>query len=237
MNKKVLGFIPARGGSKSIPRKNIFPLVGKPLIAYAIEALKHSQFVNRIVVSTDDEEIAAIAKKFGAEVPFFRPKELAKDTSQVFAAIKYTINRLKKEEKYYPDYVVTIQPTSPLVQTSQIDAALKLVFKKKAESVVTVKTLPHHYHPHNIRKVKEGKTSFWMELEHYKSINRQQRPVFYAFGNLYVSRVDLIEREGHLEGKNNYQIVIDHLSALDIDDIDDFKIIEALIKAGIVKTS
>ncbi len=234
MKPKVLAIVPARGGSKSIPYKNIALLDGKPLMAYAIEALKRSHLVDRIVVTTDDEKIAVVAKKYGAEIPFMRPKELATDTARIFDSFKHAIDTLKEKENYRPDYVITVQPTSPLVQTKQIDAALTLAFEKKAESVVTVELLPHCSHPHNIRHIVKGKTHFWMEKEHYDVSNRQQRPKFFAFGNLYVSRIDLIEKNGLLEGHDNYQVVIDHLTSLDVDSREDLQIIECLLREKVV---
>ena len=121
MSLTFLGIIPARGGSKGIRNKNIRAFAGKPLIAYAIDAAKKSRYLSRTVVSTESEEIARVAKEYGAEVPFLRPKELAEDTSKVFDAIAHLLEKLKTDEGYAPDYIVLLQPTSPLRTAKDID--------------------------------------------------------------------------------------------------------------------
>ncbi|PIQ91709.1 MAG: hypothetical protein COV70_02250 [Parcubacteria group bacterium CG11_big_fil_rev_8_21_14_0_20_39_22] len=234
VKKEILGLIPARGGSKSIPKKNLSMLNNKPLISYAINALKNSNLVSRLMVTTDDEEIASVSKKFGAEVPFLRPSHLAQDTSRVLDALQYTLKRLKDENNYVPDYIVTVQPTSPLVKSSQIDSAISLAVEKNAESVITVEELTHRHHPHNIRGITQEETiGFWMEKEHYSVMNRQQRPKFYAFGNLYVSSFNLLHDQGLLEGKNNFHIEIDPISAIDIDNHIDVLMVESLMNSGV----
>ncbi len=227
---EILAIIPARGGSKSIPKKNITPLCGKPLIAHVIEALKVSMSVDRIIVTTDDEEIKNVSIKYGAEVPFLRPASLSQDTSRVFDALSYSLEKLDEIEQYRPRYIVTVQPTSPLIRPADIQKAVQLAVEKKADSVVSVETLPHRYHPHNIRTIQDGRTRFWMEKEHYEVINRQQRPTFYAFGNLYVSSYQLLRYEKRLEGKNNFSVPVDAITALDVDSLDDLKLIELIMK-------
>ena len=117
----VIGLITARGGSKDIPRKNVKLLAGKPLIAWSIEAALRSRGLSRLIVSTDDEEIAEVSAKWGAEVPFIRPAELATDDSPHIEAVKHAIDWLLENENAYPDYIMTLQPTSPLRSSSDID--------------------------------------------------------------------------------------------------------------------
>jgi CMP-N-acetylneuraminic acid synthetase len=117
---KVLAIIPARGGSKGLPRKNIIDLCGKPLIAYSIETALKSKLINRVIVSTEDEETAEISKSFGAEVPFLRPKELAGDRSNIVAAIDFTVNKLQSNE-YKPDAIVILYPTHPFRTLALVD--------------------------------------------------------------------------------------------------------------------
>ena len=134
----VLAIIPARGGSKGVVDKNIHDFCGKPLIAHTIDCAKNSKYVNRVIVSTDSEKIADIAKAHGAEVPFLRPSELAQDKSKIVDAIVHTVLKLKEEEGYFPDYILLLQTTSPLRLSSDIDNALDLCIKRDADAVVSL---------------------------------------------------------------------------------------------------
>ena len=135
---EVLAIIPARGGSKGIPHKNIRLFGGKPLIAHAIEQAKAAQYITRVIVSTEDTEIAAIAKSYGAEVPFLRPPELATDSSQIADTIIHLLKTLGTTEGYRPDYVVMLQTTSPLRTVEDIEKSLELLFSTKAEVMMTL---------------------------------------------------------------------------------------------------
>lgn len=141
MKKKVLAIIPARGGSKSIPKKNIYPILGKPVIFYTIEAAKRSKLIDRIIVSTDDKEIADIARGFGAEIPFLRPKELAEDNTPDLPVFQHALYWLKKNEDYQPDIVIHLWPTSPFRKNGDIDKAIKLFLENpSADSIRSVTT-------------------------------------------------------------------------------------------------
>lgn len=136
---KILAIIPARGGSKRLPGKNIKELAGKPLIAYSIEHAKKSKYINRIIVSTDDKKIAKISRQFGAETPFIRPAELAGDLVKDFPVFEHTLNWLKDNETYIPDVVVQLRPTSPLRKVEDVDNAIQLLLRHpEADSVRTV---------------------------------------------------------------------------------------------------
>ena len=145
--KKVLGIVTARGGSKSIPRKNVKDLAGKPLIAWTIESAKKSGVLDRVVLTTDDQEIAAVGRAWGAEVPFMRPRELAEDKTPHLPVMRHAVQWLKENENYNPDYVMLFQPTSPLRQPWHIKEAVGIIEKTRADSVVSVMPIPHHYHP------------------------------------------------------------------------------------------
>lgn len=145
---KVLGIITARGGSKSIPRKNIKPLLGKPLIAWAIETLKKSDVCNRVVVSTDDKEIAEVARKYGAEVPFMRPAELAQDHTPTLPVIQHAVAWLKEHENYKPDYVILLEPTSVGKRPFHVRGVLDMLIKTGADSVFTISELAPDFNPY-----------------------------------------------------------------------------------------
>ena len=148
--KKILIIIPARGGSKGIKRKNIRIFNGKPLIAHVIllaKQLKVSGFKFRTIVSTEDHEIARISKKYGAEIPFLRPRELAQDNSLVIDAIFYTLDKLKSKENYNPDYLMILETTGPLKEQEDIYKCIKKIQEKNTDAVVTVDpTHPLFYH-------------------------------------------------------------------------------------------
>ena len=138
-DKKVLGLVLARGGSKRVPKKNIKELNGKPLIGYTIDAAKESKYIDRIITSTDSEEIAEVARSFGSETPFMRPSEFADDTATDFPVFTHALSWLLENEDYKPDIVVQLRPTSPLRTTKHIDDAIELLFKHpEADSVRTV---------------------------------------------------------------------------------------------------
>ena len=146
-DKKILGVITARGGSKGIPGKNIKELAGKPLIAYTIESARASGIFDRIIVSTDDEKIAEVARGYGCEVPFLRPAELAQDATPHVAVLQHAVSFLKEKENYVPDYVVILQPTAPLRTSVHIREAAELLQATGADSVVSVCEVPGHFNP------------------------------------------------------------------------------------------
>lgn len=145
MSMNVLVIIQARGGSKGIPGKNIKPLLGKPLIAWTIEAAKNATTVTRIIVSTDDRGIADVAKKHGAEVPFMRPAELASDEAKSIGLLEHALHWLKENEGYFPDVVIQLKPTNPLRTSQHIDQCVE-VFRKdiSLDAVITVVKAPAH---------------------------------------------------------------------------------------------
>jgi len=162
---EVLALIPARGGSKGIPRKNIKNLAGCPLIAYSIRAAREAEFVSRIIVTTDDPEIRKVARAYGAEVPFLRPQELAEDDTRDLPVFQHVLNWLKTEENYRPDLVVQLRPTSPFRPPGLIDQAVRiLVNNPGADSVRGV--VPSKQNPYKMWKLEDdGKMSALLQIE------------------------------------------------------------------------
>jgi N-acylneuraminate cytidylyltransferase len=151
----ILALIPARGGSKSIPRKNIRPLAGQPLIAYSIAAGLQSRLVTRTIVSTDDEEIAAVARACGAETPFLRPAEFAQDTTTDFPVFTHALGWLKEHEGYTPEIVVQLRPTSPIRPPACVDGAVQLLLDHpEADSVRGI--VPSGQNPFKMWRVDEN---------------------------------------------------------------------------------
>ena len=182
----VLALIPARGGSKGIPRKNVVPLAGRPLIAWSIEAALQSGCFTRVIVSTDDEEIAAVSRQYGAEVPFMRPAELARDDSSGHDVCEHALRWMDENTGDRSDYLFELQPTSPLRLTADIQAAMQLLQKTQAPAVVGVcEASPH---PYLARKVgADGTLSDFLPREDI-GFRRQSYPAAFAVnGAIYVA--------------------------------------------------
>ena len=222
--KTVLAIIPARGGSKGIPRKNITNLAGKPLIAWTIEEAKKSKYIDRLILSSEDKEIIQVAKEWGCEVPFVRPAELAKDDTPGIEPVIHAINTL--DQKY--DYVVLLQPTAPLRSLEDIDGCIETCLTSSAPSCVSVKEVDQH--PYLMYEV--DKTGFLKQfLNQKKEINRRQDlpPVYILNGAVYVADSILLGKSRSFLMPSTKAFVMPKERALDIDDFIDFKLCEILI--------
>ena len=182
-NKKIIALIPARGGSKSIPKKNIIDLGGYPLIAYSIAAAKLSKFISRVIVSTDSEEIVKISKSYGAEVPFMRPKKISGDRALDIEFFMHALEWLEKNEGYVPDLIVHLRPITPARESNLIDKAiLKMIKDKKATALRSAHSACYNGYK-TFRKEKEyihffGKEDFKGNEEYY-NYPRQSLPATY----------------------------------------------------------
>lgn len=220
MMKKFLAIIPARGGSKGVPRKNIKPIAGKPLIAYTIEEAKKCALIDRIVVSTEDEEIASISKRYGAEV-IKRPYELAQDDTSTNPVLTHVVEELEKNEGYCPDYILLIPATSPLRKKEHIEEAIKKLLAEGADSLLSVSFIYKHRYD-----ILENGTIVPVVKERK---NRQERkPVVVENGVLYISAINLI-KSGKIIGENISYYPMDSRSSVNIDEPMDFFIAEQLI--------
>ena len=223
-SKTFLVIIPARGGSKRLPRKNVLELAGKPLIVWSIDSGLKSKYIDKVVVTSDDDEILSISKEYGAEI-IKRPDYLANDTAKTFDAIKHTIENMQKY-----DYIVLLQPTSPLRNESHIDEAIELLELKKADAIVSVcemehsplwsNTLPQNGSMKNfLRKEILNKRS--QDLEKYYRLN----------GAIYICKTDkLLENKGFFLKENIFAYRMDRKSSVDIDEEIDFKNVEFFLK-------
>lgn len=219
---KILSVIPARGGSKGIPRKNIKLFLGKPLIYYSIKTALDAGVFDRVVVSTDDDEIAQISKSFGAFV-VKRPAELAQDVSSVEDAVLHVLDFLKQSENYEPDIVALLEPTSPLRSVKTIKECIEVYKNTDADSLIT---LEESYACHGY--LKEGKFKF---LEDNLPRRRQDRvPIYSEQGAIYLTEVPLLREKGKLLGDNLYGYVLPNTEAMDVNSILDFVIAEAVMK-------
>ncbi|GAI03486.1 unnamed protein product [marine sediment metagenome] len=226
-NQKVVAIIPARGGSKGVPRKNIRDLAGKPLIAYTIEAAKKSGYVDRLIVSTDDEEIATISKSYGVEVPFMRPAELATDEAPTLSVIQHAVKFLEIEGSKI-DIVIILQPTSPLRGGARIDEAVKKLVGTGADSVVTVCKVKHHPFWSYTAK---GDRLYPFSEEGINVSRHQDLPEVYALnGAVYVVRRDVLFDQNSLFGRDTRAIIMPYEESVDIDDYFDLFVVEMVLK-------
>ncbi|MBC7288630.1 MAG: acylneuraminate cytidylyltransferase family protein [Armatimonadetes bacterium] len=223
---EVLGIIPARGGSKGVPRKNLQPLAGKALILWTVEAAQAARTITRLVVSTDDEEIAAIAAEAGAEV-IRRPPELAQDTSPTEPALFHVLETLRNSEDYEPEALALLQCTSPLRGPEIIDEGVNKLFATGCDAVMTVTPIQHWYLAGTIR---EGDV-FVPEYDYHKRPRSQDMPEKYREnGALYVTRIDAFYRFGNRLGGEVRVIVMDPVRSIDIDSWEDFRLAEEALR-------
>ncbi|WP_069107382.1 acylneuraminate cytidylyltransferase family protein [Campylobacter iguaniorum] len=228
-NKTFLAIIPARGGSKRLPRKNILDLCGKPLIAWSIEAGLKSKYIDKIVVSSDDDEILDISVKFGADT-IKRPSELASDTSTTFDAIKHSIDNL---EHY--DYVVLLQPTSPLRNEKHIDDAIDLLDTKKADFIISVCECEHS--PLWTNTLSEN-----LKFDNFldrKIINTRSQDLtkFYRLnGSIFIANTDkFLHNRSFYGAKNSFAFIMPQIYSIDIDTELDFEISKVIADKQINK--
>jgi CMP-N,N'-diacetyllegionaminic acid synthase len=224
MNKTFLAIIPARGGSKRLPRKNLLDLCGKPLIAWSIEAALKSKYISKVIVSSDEEEILNIAKEYKADF-IKRPDELASDTATTFDALNHTLENV---EKY--DYVVLLQPTSPLRTEKHIDEAIELLKEKNADAIISVCEVEHSPLWSNTLDENLDMSNFLRD----EVLNKrsQDLPKYYRLnGAIYICKTDkLLENKGFFLKENIYAYKMNKKHSVDIDEEIDFIIAEKLMQ-------
>lgn len=226
-NKKILAIIPARGGSKGIPHKNIMKINNKPLIAYSIEAANGSKCIDYILVSTDDNEIKNVSLNYGAKVPFLRPEEISNDTAKSIDVVLHAVEFLKsKGEEFH--YVVLLQPTSPLRSSQDIDSAIELLMKKEEESLVSVCEASEN--PVLMRIIENDKLKSFVEFKG-DNLRRQDLPKFYIFnGAIYINSVEMLFKEKTFVNETTIPFVMDSKKSIDIDNLLDAKLAELIFR-------
>ena len=221
----MLAIIPARGGSKGLPRKNIKLLGGKPLIYWTIEAAKKSKKIERIILSTDDHEIADLCKKTKIEIPFMRPAELAQDNSLAIDTYLYTMERLISEFEYKKDEFMVLQPTNPFRNSSDIESAIEIFYKNNADSLISCCKLDH---PINwIYSIEESGLMSKQKESDLK--NRQDEEFMYIpNGGIYIFKFSLLKSRYKYFTDKTYAYVMPKERSIDIDTRDDFEFAEYL---------
>jgi YrbI family 3-deoxy-D-manno-octulosonate 8-phosphate phosphatase len=233
---EILALIPARGGSKSIPRKNILPFAGHPLIAYSIAAGLQAQTVTRVIVSTDDEEIAAVAREYGAETPFLRPAEFAQDNTTDLPVFEHALGWLAEHENYRPEVVVQLRPTSPIRPPDCVDGAVRLLLEHpEADSVRGV--VPSGQNPHKMWRIgPDGRMRPLLTVdglaEPYNAPRQALPPTYWQTGHIDAIRTAISTAQKTLSGEVILPLIIDPQYTIDIDTLNDWRRAEWLIAQG-----
>lgn len=225
--KKILAVIPAKGGSKRLPHKNIKPLLGKPLIGWTIEEAKKSRYLDKIIVSTECPKIAKVAREYNAEVPFVRPKRLSKDNVPIFDVVIHALKFYKRKGAKF-DMAIILQAPCPVRTAKDIDGAIKFLFKKKAKAVISVCEAFHHPFWMNVLPPNRCMENFI--ARNIRDKNRQYLPKFFQLnGAIFLGFVDYIKRHKSYYGKETYAYIMPKEKSVDIDDIVDFQLAETLL--------
>jgi len=225
----ILGLVPARGGSKGVPRKNIRLLAGKPLLAYTAEAALSSKRLTRVILSTDDAEIAEVGCACGLEVPFLRPAELAEDTTPTLPVVQHAVRFLEARGERF-DAICLLQPTNPLRQTADIDGCVVLLESAETDTVFTMLAVPAEHNPHWVY-FKNSDGSLSLSTGETTPIPRRQSlpPAFHREGSVYVSRRDVVMNENSLYGARVIGFEIERSRSVNIDNLEDWAKAESLL--------
>ncbi|QTA93608.1 cytidylyltransferase domain-containing protein [Desulfonema magnum] len=231
----MLAIIPARGGSKGIPGKNIKQLCGKPLIVYTIEAAVAAKFVDRIILSTDDPEIAKIASKYDIEIPFMRPAHLAQDDSLAIDNYIYTLDQLNTKNSNHYDEFIVLQPTSPFRTASDIDNAILLFHGKKADSVISVHEASHP--PVWAKKIDPaGALKDYFNIINIDNKNRQElEKAYIPNGSIFILKLSFLKNFYSYYSDNTYAFIMSSERSIDIDTPLDFEFAEFLLSRSMQK--
>jgi YrbI family 3-deoxy-D-manno-octulosonate 8-phosphate phosphatase len=234
---EILAIIPARGGSKGIPRKNIRNFAGYPLVAWSIAAGKQSKRVTRLIVSTDDEEIAAVANQFGAETPFLRPAELAQDKTTDWPVFAHALKWLEEKENYRPDGVVQLRPTSPIRPRDCVDRAIEILLSHEDADCVRG-VVPAGQNPHKMWRISYENEPMVPLLqvegikEPYNAPRQILPPIYWQTGHIDAIRTATILQKGSMTGDRIYPLIMDPRYTVDIDNLSDWAKYEAVVYSG-----
>jgi len=220
--KRILGVIPARGGSKSIPNKNIIELNGNPLIKYTIDAALGSKLLTHCIVSTDSDSIASVAKSCGALVPFKRPDHLSGDDALSLPVVQHAVQFMENDQQYKYDAVIMLQPTTPLRLTSDIDNTINLLFDTNSDSVISVVEVGG-YHPLRMKRIVEGYLINYIDQGQEDMRPRQKLPpVYIRNGAIYATRRDVLLKNESFIGESSRAYIMPNERSVNIDTFADF---------------
>jgi len=216
-DKKILAVIPARGGSKGVPNKNIVDLGGNPLIKYTIDAALSSKMLTHCVVSTDSDAISDVAKSCGALVPFKRPGHLSDDKALSLPVIQHAVEFMESKQGYQYDIVIMLQPTTPLRQTKDIDNTINILFETNADSVISVVEV-EGYHPLRMKRVVDGHLINYIDQGHEDMRPRQELPpVYIRNGAIYATQRDILMKDSSFTGSDSRAYIMTSERSVNID--------------------
>ena len=224
----VLGIVPARGGSKGVPGKNVRPLAGRTLLEYTARAARESGVLDRVILSTDSPEIADTGRRAGLDVPFMRPATLASDDTPMLPVIQHALESLARDG-WSPDMIVLLQPTSPLRRPDHIRAAVTTLRDTKADSVVTVVEIPRHLSPDYLMRLDGGRLQPFLPEGARVTRRQDARPAYSRDGTVYAFWRATIERFGGIYGEDCRPLLIDARESLSIDSPADWDAAERLL--------
>ena len=226
----VLALIPARGGSKGLPGKNILPLAGQSLVARAGAVARESGVVDRIVLSTDAQDIADEGRRAGIEVPFMRPEALARDETPMLPVIRHALEALAAD-RWLPDVILLLQPTSPLRQPAHLRDAVAMLRDTGADSVVSVVEVPRHMSPDYVMQIADGGLKPFLPEGERTTRRQDARPAYVRDGTVYAFRRETIERHGSIYGARCVPLILRPEESVTIDVAEDWAAAERLLRA------
>jgi len=226
---RVLGLVPARGGSRGIPRKNVRPLAGRPLLAYTAEAARAATRLDRVVLSTEDDEIAELGRRLGLETPFRRPEELARDETPTLPVVRHAIEELERQGDRY-DAVCLLQPTHPFRRAEDVDACVEKLEREGADCVLTTLPVPPEHNPH-WAYIACADGCLHLAPGELAPIPRRQDlpPAFFREGSVYVTRRDVVIEQGTLYGRLVLGFPVDPERSVNLDTPRDWERAEAVL--------
>ncbi len=228
--KSILAIIPARGGSKGLPGKNIKPLQGKPLIGWTIQQAKQSKYIDEIFVSTDCINISKVSEEFGVKVPFLRPDELSSDVSSSMDVVSHVLNYYESINSQF-EYIILLEPTSPLRKRTDIDAAVELLnVDNTADGIVSLGEV-HMEHPMIVKKV-DRNNKIMPYVSNLNKIHQRQQAdkAYFPYGVIYMIKTSVFRKEHSFYTENIIPFLIERWQCYEVDDIYDFLCIETIIK-------
>lgn len=227
---RILGIVPARGGSKGVRRKNIRPLGGKPLLCYTAEAALASRSIAMTVLSTEDEEIAELGRVCGLHVPFLRPPELSKDDTPTLPVVVHALNWMERAGEKF-DAVCLLQPTSPFRASDTIDACVDMLIQTQADSIVTVRLVPTEYNPHWVFKIDStGQLRLFMKDANVITRRQALPPAYFRDGSIYLTRRNVILEDQSLYGQVSMGFIQNDEQHVNIDTLEDWERAEAILR-------
>lgn len=228
--KTVIAIIPARSGSKGLPGKNIKELCGKPLIAWSIEAGLDSMYIDEVMVTTDSEKIANIARQFGASVPFLRPAKLASDTATTIDTVKHVIGFYERELQKKFDYVVLLEPTSPLRKESDLDGMIEKICSLDEEFDAIVSLGEVHEHPSIMKKIVGNEIEPYCKELVMTTRRQDNEAAYFPYGVAYIVKTKTLLEEETFYARRTTHYLIQRYQCYEIDDVYDFLTIENIMK-------